>query len=79
MRETGGVLSVTLNEIEMSETDMIPELKLPPGKYLQLSVSDTGTGMDEETKTKIFEPYFTTKEVGEGTGLGLAVVHGVVA
>ncbi len=78
MRETGGVLSVRLNEVELSNTGMIPEVELPPGKYMQLSVGDTGTGMDDVSKTKIFEPYFTTKEVGEGTGLGLAVVHGVV-
>ncbi len=65
-------------EVDFSEAETIPDLELPAGKYLQLEISDSGTGMDEVTKSKIFDPYYTTKGIGEGTGLGLAVVHGVV-
>jgi CheY-like chemotaxis protein len=81
MRETGGVLGVSLLPLEISTNDIIKNNKninLKPGSYLRLEASDTGCGMDKATMKKIFEPYFTTKEKGEGTGLGLSVVHGVV-
>lgn len=51
---------------------------VPPGEYAVLSVSDTGTGMDEETRKRIFEPFFTSKEMGKGTGLGLSIVYGII-
>ncbi len=78
MLETGGVLAAGLRAIEFSANDQIPELNIMPGSYLRLEISDTGHGMDASTKEKIFEPYFTTKTPDKGTGLGLAVVFGIV-
>ncbi len=77
MRQSGGVLTLALEDVEMSAEDAGLS-GISPGPYIRLAVSDTGTGMDKETLSKIFEPYFTTKEIGEGTGLGLALVHGIV-
>jgi PAS domain S-box-containing protein len=76
-----GLLEVNLKHIDLSEKDsasLLPD-HLRPGPYLQLSVSDNGCGMDSATIARIFDPYFTTKEVGKGSGLGLAVVQGIVA
>ena len=78
MRETGGFLGVTLKPVEISSGDFVKNINLRPGSYLLLEVSDTGSGMDKETMSRIFEPYFTTKAQGEGTGMGLSVVHGIV-
>ncbi len=78
MMETGGILSVTVKEVTINGRQAPSGLKIDPGQYILLEVNDTGFGMDETTKSKIFEPYFTTKEVGKGTGLGLAVVHGII-
>jgi len=78
MRETGGILSVDLTEVEILDKNSVPDIEIKPGNYLKLKVTDTGTGMDSETLNKIFEPYFTTKELGEGTGLGLAVTLGII-
>ncbi len=77
MQETGGVLGVSLHDVTIDQTGIIG-IDLPPGQYVKLEVSDTGCGMDTKTKDMIFDPYFTTKGQGKGTGLGLAVVHGIV-
>jgi PAS domain S-box-containing protein len=74
----GGKLTITAGEVELDENDPRNHEGAPAGKYVVLSVSDTGSGMDTETQAHIFEPFFTTKAPGKGTGLGLATVYGVV-
>ena len=76
MQEKKGLLELTLMEEEIGFDNSVPDL--PPGTYLKLTVSDTGHGMNSEVMEKIFDPYFSTKGPGEGTGMGLAVVHGIV-
>lgn len=78
MMEKGGILQVSLENMELDSdfTAQYPDMK--PGSYLKLTVSDTGHGMSPDVLNRIFEPYFTTKERGAGTGLGMAVVHGIV-
>jgi PAS domain S-box-containing protein len=78
MDKTGGFMEVRLREIEIDKGADPIEATMPPGPYLCLSVSDTGHGMSPEVMARIFDPYFTTKDLGRGTGLGLAVVHGIV-
>ena len=73
----GGEIMVRLEPYPRGEEDPVEE-GLPPGRYVRLSVADTGPGISPEIREKVFEPYFTTKEQGKGTGLGLAVVYGIV-
>jgi len=78
MMRNGGVLSIRLDKITVGSEQIDSGLKIQEGTYVRLTVSDTGHGMDKRTVKRIFEPFFTKKEVGSGSGLGLSVVHGIV-
>jgi CheY-like chemotaxis protein len=77
MEEDGGVIEVSLDGVTLDEL-MAQSYEISSGRYVKLTVNDTGHGIDSELKDRIFDPYFTTKEVGKGSGMGLAVVHGIV-
>ena len=78
IQEKGGVIEVNLDPVDLAQEQMGYTMKVKPGSYVRLSVHDNGQGMTPEVIERIFEPYFTTKEIGQGTGLGLAMVHSII-
>lgn len=78
MEENGGTLSISLKNKTFNQKDLLAEPSVQPGKFVQFIIADTGSGIKPELLEKIFDPYFTTKETGKGTGMGLAITHGIV-
>lgn len=74
----GGTLKISLGDADVEEKDPASHASIEPGSYVVLTVSDSGVGMDRETLSRLFEPFYTTKTQGHGTGLGLSIVHGII-
>jgi PAS domain S-box-containing protein len=78
MRQMGGILDLTIEPVELDEQAVRDYFGIVPGNYVLLRVGDTGSGIEPDVIDKIYDPFFTTKRAGEGTGMGLSVVHGIV-
>ncbi len=78
MEEKGGLLTISLDDVRFPDETAFSHQTAGPGDYVRLRISDTGPGIDPDIMDKVLDPYFTTKDVGKGTGMGLAVVHGIV-
>lgn len=79
MKDKGGVLSISLEQLFVNPSDASDSVVTKAGEYLKLMIRDTGNGIPQNIISRIFDPYFTTKPIGEGTGLGLSMVHGIVS
>lgn len=76
--DESGIIEISIGNFEVEERQVLDFSEIDPGKYIRLKVKDNGCGMDRSTLSRIFDPYFTTKDKGVGTGMGLSVVHGIV-
>jgi len=78
MPDEKGIIEIFIEPVDAGRIEALKYNNAKPGKYLKLMIKDNGTGIDQENINKVFDPYFTTKEIGKGTGMGLSVVHGIV-